>query len=327
MRRHMIRPFGQSISPMRTISLFMLLALLWMAWNWVRDPAILQWIGKTTADQQLPDVGSEADTTSQVVDTEETIVPGPNDTDPIAAKDLNSKLDLVTDKVELRPGEMPLYWRLMGWARTESFEKLKKRAAKDVPFSQIYGEPSEYRGKLIHLRLHVRRVLPYKAYDNPLYMKMVYEAWGWTEDSKSYPYVIVFPERPPGLPIGTDVRAEIEFTGYFLKVMKYTAYNANLGAPLLIGRIKVVEMPVQSKSAVGTSYESLGIAAIGLTALIGISMWQLFRKKKGLTGRRSLPDELSLDVDREEQLFAENVTPNETKPETDGSAPVEGSSR
>jgi hypothetical protein len=195
-----------------------------------------------------------------------------------------------------------------------SLGDLKARAKKGIAFSQIWEDPQKYRGKLVHLKLHVRRVLRYDADENPLKVKEVYEAWGWTDDSKSYPYVFVFADAPPGLPVGTDVEAEVEFVGYFMKIMSYTAFDVNRGAPLLIGRAKLISVPAQPKPTSGTSYQFIITAAAGLLALGGIGMSQLFAKKHK-TRRHVLPDELDLNVNPQPMKFQDVLSsPENTSP-------------
>jgi hypothetical protein len=298
MRRHMIRPFGQSIAPTRIISLIGLLVLLWVASGWVKNPAIWRWIAKPEGEQQTTNGGEFADTLPQAsmpVTSIEQVVPGPNDTDPTEALSIKEKLDLVTDKAPLRPGEMPLYWKFLGWSRTESFDDLNARAKHGVPFSQMWEESKRRRGQLTNLKLHVRRVLSYEVDANPLGLKRVHEAWGWTDDSKSYPYVIVFSEWPEGLPLGSDVRAEVEFVGYYLKVMSYTAFDVSRGSPLLVGRVKLLEPPSERQSSLSSGNDSIMIAAIGFVAIVGIGVWQLLGRKRQKRSRE-LPAEMGLNL-------------------------------
>lgn len=314
MRRHVARPFGQSISATRVFSLIGLLILVWTLSGWVKNPAIWSWIAKSDGELQATEVVQPTGKES-VSDVANAVVPGPNDKDPAEAQNLKSILDLVTDRAPLRTGEMPIYWKLMGWSRTESFADLKARAAKGVAFSQIWEDPQKYRGELVHLKLHVRRVLRYDADENPLKVKTVYEAWGWTDDSKSYPYVFVFADPPVGLPIGTDVQAEVEFVGYFMKIMSYTAFDVNRGAPLLIGRAKMISVPAQPNRTSGTSSQFIITATAGLLALAGLGISHLISKKK--TRRHTLPEALDLNLNSDVIKHKDLVSfPSDSSPMT-----------
>ncbi len=63
----------------------------------------------------------------------------------------------------------------------------------------------KYRGELLHMRLHIRRALMHEAPTNKAGLKQVYELWGWTEESKSFPYVVLCSELPPGITLGAEV--------------------------------------------------------------------------------------------------------------------------
>lgn len=312
MRRYQVRPYGHSISGSRTLSLLMTLAAIWMLYSWVRQPATWNWLaeagetddigpsareprvqvpggpGAAAATEAAPKDaakdGKSGPADSKAKDAaeqqvKEVVVPGPNDTDPEAMKDFKSKLELLTDRAPLRGREMSLYWKLMEWCRTEPIKSLEARSDATTSFSQIWEQPEHYRAKLIRLRMHVRRVLKYEAPENPLGMKTAYEIWGWTEDSKSYPYVIVVPELPPGLRVGPDVRGEIVFVGYFFKIISYTAFDVPRGAPMLIGRVRhaataVAGEPLNSPSSL-MMIATMAVATIcaGIAIRFLLMMW------------------------------------------------------
>lgn len=246
----------------------------------------------------------------------EIVIAGPNDLDDEEAARSAELLGLVTDGTPLKPREMPAYWQLMQWTQTASSAELEPRALTDVPFTQLCEQPDKYRGKLISMRLHVRRVLKYDAPVNPLELQDVYEAWGWTDESRSFPYVVVFSQCPEGLPIGTEVQAEANFVGYFLKVMKVDgAKNNARGAPLLIGRMQLASPPITPKQA--SLDPSMFWCILGGTAAVaGLGVWRAVRSKSAAKAA-SLPDEvLSLggpDANRGDLSRFEQVDTTETR--------------
>jgi hypothetical protein len=251
----------------------MALAILGMIYNTVREPARWRWL---TGDG-APRAGAAGAELPEVAAMAETLVPGPNDLDPMAVEELQAELKSVLDRRPLQPHEMPAYWRLMAWSRTQPLQELSARAARDVAITRLWEQPENYRGKLIELRLHVRRVLQYAATENAFGITTVCEAWGWTDESRSAPYVVVMPEVPPGLPVGTDVRAELLFVGYFFKTMAYQAVESARSAPLLIGRAKVLSATTTARPAPLVSPTTLGLL-LGASALVlGGMIWFQWR--------------------------------------------------
>ncbi len=286
MRRHVVRPYGHSISATRTLSLLMSLAVIAMMYSWMKEPATWQWLADIDESEVAVNVPAgqvaPGSVPPVVPEVQEVIVPGPNDLDPAEFKDFKSKLELVSDGAPLRQREMSLYWRLVGWSRSDTFKKLESRADATNSYGQLWGQPSHYRGKLIRLRMHVHRILKYEAPENPLGLKDSYEIWGTTEDSLSYPYVVVVPEIPPGLKIGPKVRGEVVFVGYFLKFMGYTAFDKSRRAPLLLGRVRLVT-PLAAPQPLNSPQTWLLVGGV-LTAAVcgGIAIRHLlsFRKRK-----------------------------------------------
>ncbi|MDB5342266.1 MAG: hypothetical protein JWP89_643 [Schlesneria sp.] len=266
------RPDDRSVWPTCLARMLFAVAVIWMLLNLKDDPA--------TAAEPPP-----------IAEHPEIVIAGPNDLDDEEAARSTELLGLVTDGAPLKPREMPAYWQLLQWSQTASTAELDQRALHDVPFTQLCEQPAKYRGKLISMRLHVQRVLKYDAPSNPLELQDVYEAWGGTDESRSFPYVVVFSQCPDGLPIGTDIRGEVNFVGYFLKVMKNNAH----GAPLLVGRVQLASPPIVPKKASldpSVFWWILG----GTGAVAGFSVWRAVRSKSAPKAV-SLPDDvISLGV-------------------------------
>jgi hypothetical protein len=243
----------------RLISMLAMLVVLGLMINRASDPALWRWLvddegghsardNAAAADTVQPDslapealaVATTVKTTAKKVAAApvETIIPGPTDLDPEEREIALEHFQAITDKQPLVAEEMPTYWRFMRWSRASSFRELQKRARRDLMFTHLWQEPEIHRGELVELRLHVRRVLSWDAPENSAGVKKIYEAWGNTDESKSFPYVLVFSELPPNLPLGDDLLEEAVFVGYFMKNLPYTAYDVNRSAPMLIGRLE-----------------------------------------------------------------------------------------
>ncbi|MGC3968812.1 MAG: hypothetical protein QM775_16020 [Pirellulales bacterium] len=252
-----------------------LAAVLGMMIDRARDPSFWHWLA--------PDEVATASTLPQIEPSQaawqEAVVPGPDDRDAEQHVLGEKLLDVVSDRASIGVEEMPAYWRLMNWSRAQTFADLQARARQDLLFSQLWSQPETYRGQLLQLRLHVRRAIAHDAPKNSAGVPQVYELWGWTDDSKSFPYVVLCNELPPGVPLGAEIRKEVTFAGYFLKLMAYEAYDKARAAPLLIGRIQALpDLPTASVERGRNGREFWGFFVLGGATFLGVCLFSRRRK-------------------------------------------------
>jgi len=287
MHRRLARPYGNTVPATRLLSLVFALVVLWMLYERMSDPNSWRWL----ADVENGENGAPPPA-AVPAGFEETVVPGPNDLDAEALDDFRNQTPLIADRAPLKAREMPLYWQLMAWSRTQPFRELEQRALPEPAYVQIWEQPHKYRGKPIRLRLHIVRVLKWDdAADNPLGVKDVYEAYGWTDESKSFPYCVVFPELPPGLPVGKDAHGEVVFVGYLLKIMGFEGFDAKRGAPLLIGRVRTVAARPAPKPLSSDPWLIVILVGVGAVAIASVYGWSVFGAR-----RRPPPSPLPSDL-------------------------------
>ncbi len=284
MRRHTVRPFGQSIPASRLLSLLIALVVLWMLYTRLGDPATWRFVGYSDDVEPVKVTAAKVATPSEPA---ELLVPGPNDLDPDEVADFQHKLELVANEQKLLPREMLLYWQLMEWACTQKMRDLEKRALKDVVFRQIWEEPEKYQGKLIRLRIHAQQTVRFETPTkkdgeptNSLGLKEVFEVWGPTDDAVPFHYVVICPEKPEALKLGPKAEGEIVFVGYFLKLMRYDARDGNKrGAPLLIGRMRMANAGIATKAPSSNETIYFSLAIVGLLLTAGLYALTTFRRR------------------------------------------------
>jgi hypothetical protein len=221
----------------RLFSLVVMLVVIGMLYTRAKEPRTWSWL--VSDPDQESEIVAQVPGDAPPAPPVETIVEGATDLSEGQRDEAAKLLAAVTDRQKLVDVEMPAYWRLLGWAQAQSFKDLEKRSLRDVPLTKLHEQPEKYRGQPIRLRLNVKRILDFEAPQNSVGLKKVYEAWGWTNDSKARPYVVVFSELPAGVKVGTDVDYEVLFAGYFLKWMQYETFKGQKQtAPLLLGRLK-----------------------------------------------------------------------------------------
>lgn len=163
---------------------------------------------------------------------------GPTDLDPEETEAIAEEFQAVADaKLSIEREEMPAYNRLLRWVRGQTLSEMRRRAKREVVFTQFYQSPEKYRGQLFELELNVRRILEYTHNDLTLY-----EIWGWTAESRSWLYVGVVLDLPKGMPVDPDVYENATLVGYFFKMQGYLEAGgkpraAPLQAPLFVGRL------------------------------------------------------------------------------------------
>lgn len=293
MRRRFVRPYGAAVPTTRLLSMVCALVLLWFLYGRLKDPAMWRLFAPHEPGQPVAGIPEKPATETPPPQDNEVIAPGLNDTDADQWEAIKPLLEMVKDRSRLLPTDMHAYWKLMEWSRSQSFAELRSRGLRDVPITKLFETPDKYRGQLIELRMHVRRVIEDDAADNTLGLLKVYEAWGWTEDSKSYPYVVVFPDLPSDLPVGTDVWGEVVFVGYFLKIMNYKAFDKSRFTPVLIGRVHVANRNVPKPAPPPDPSLLLGVIAIGAIVLIGSAVLLRPQRKRPVITRPLSDTELS----------------------------------
>lgn len=279
----------------RLLTMIAMLAVLWMLIGRAKDPQTWSWL----ADDQSP--VAQGVPPAAAVPAKEVVVAGPSDTISDEAQAAESDFEAVADRKPLAADEMPAYWRLMNWSRAQTFDELRGRAQRNVLYTQVWEQPDEFRGELIELRLHLRRALAHRAPENPAGVEQVYEAWGATDDSQSFPYLVVFSEIPDGMPLGAEINEEATFVGYFLKLMAYQAFDQPRAAPLLVGRLRWHAPQHRGVAGSGDDYfwTTFGVGALVLTG--AVAMWWLrgslgnSRRATPLTAQKTADAERWLD--------------------------------
>ena len=201
--------------------------------------------------------------------------------------------------------EMAAYLRLVRWARTQSWQQMLSRAGKGFVYTDFVQSPDRFRGKLLTMKLDARRVLPCPEItdpDDPDKKLVLYEVWGSTKESRSFPYVFVVLDLPDGMAYGPEVQENVRVAGYFFGLQGYySSYSkpgsAPLRAPMFIGRLEWVKpQPVQLNS---TDWNIVWAVGGGVALIVvGTLGYLAFRSRRGpprLAGDRLEPAKMTMD--------------------------------
>ena len=242
-------------------------------WRWLTNESLseISSVPQDRKDAAQILVAASEDQTAAEPTQEPVRVTGPTDQDSEELDAAREEFQAISDKAPMQKEEMPAYWRLVSWVEHQPLEVLQQRARSDLLFTHLVEAPDKYRGQIIHVRLHLARTLSYEAEANQLGIKQLYEAWGYTDESRGWPYVVVFSDLPPGMPIRASVQEEASFYGYFLKTMSYEAFNKRNVSPVLIGRI--VWHPLATRQASTPEWFWVTCLAGGFIAILLIGRW------------------------------------------------------
>ena len=175
----------------------------------------------------------------------------------------------LTEKLD--PADLAEFAREFREDRHAASERYRHRPLRTFPtFVDLFRHPEEYRGRPVTLHGYFRRLATYPAGENEQDFDDLFEGWLYTDDSQGNPAVVIFTDKPEGLPIGGDITEEVIVTGYFLKMYGYAAQDTNRKAPLILAHS--VRWRPQRASAAGNlspqTYIGLSLAALAIGLMI-----------------------------------------------------------
>lgn len=137
-------------------------------------------------------------------------------------------------------------------AKTEGYESRRKRLERQLSLREsrfakhqrdpdsfplyvdVFQNPDRWRGRLVTLKGHVRRVITYNGDSTLFDSQPLHELWLFTDDSQSNPAVIVTPSLPADFPVSSPLTDSVTVTGCFFKMYTYRSQQENRMAPLLL---------------------------------------------------------------------------------------------
>ncbi len=196
----------------------------------------------------------------------------------------------VLDKTARIPSRA--YYHLVTLAARAKPDDLQQRAApeSEITLAHLVTEPDAHRGKLVFLSGRLRGLIRFDATSdeslNPARLKTLYQGDLFTSAAHPYPYVIIIPNVPDGMPLGKDLAENVKFAGYFLKLWRYKTAGADRAAPLLIGRL-ISWSPVVDHQDTSRRNTYVGLALFVIIAGICAAAWVVNRS--GSRARQPAP--------------------------------------
>ena len=139
------------------------------------------------------------------------------------------------------------------------------------------GQASRFRGKLVTMRGHIRKLVSYDAHANAQGITRLYEAWLYTKDSATNPAVIICTSIPEGMPIGDRISESVTVTGYVFRLHQYEALSKKgRYAPMVLAR-QIDWKPREEPPGLPAWLPG---ALIALVVLIGLAVFFIGRGDK-----------------------------------------------
>ncbi len=322
---------------MRLFSMLLMLAVLYMLWDWARHPGTWTWFAgdanSAEAPTAKPQAAPEAKPQAAPEAKPQAALEGPTDEDPEEREAIGEEFQAVTDKtLEIQPEEMLAYRRILQWVADQPISAMRKRARTDVTFNDFMLSPDKYRGALVDVVLNARMVRPC---DMPFEGSELYEVWGFSNDSGSWLYAAVALNLPEGMPVGRGIMEQVRFVGYFFKLQGYYPADAkpnapSLAAPMLIGRLVWIKPNEPAKTTFDASW-GLMILAGFIVLLLAQLAWLALRPKRRRSTIQPLtsPKPGALTVDQWLSSAESDRAPPEEPPKSDAdpSSPPEATER
>lgn len=140
-------------------------------------------------------------------------------------------------------------------------------------YADLLKHPQQYRGELLSLRGHIRRLEEMPLTDGEREMGTAYQAYLFTEDSRTHPYILVCRHVPQEMPRGGGLIEEVSITGYFFKIYAYDAQDAARVAPLVLAQ-RLEWLPRQAtQPLIDPLIGALAVTFVLLILFVGI--WRI----------------------------------------------------
>ncbi len=151
-------------------------------------------------------------------------------------------------------------------------------------YADLLKKPQIYRGQLLPLEGHIRRLEKMPLLDGDEDLGTAYQTYLFTDDSRTHPYIIVCREVPPGMPQGGDVQEDVAVAGYFFKIYAYDAQDAARIAPLLLAK-RLEWFPRQPAEPIIPPLWG-GIAATAVLLILVAVIWRIAAKDRHVRRER-----------------------------------------
>lgn len=254
------------------LALALFLGLTWLEHTWFKRPDPP---AAPPVDTRLETVGGPRPGADEVV-----LEPEPEpEAEPVEpeAGSLSapaSMLAKVRDDTFFRDADIDAWLQMFVTLRDAGRQTLLRAPAPRVSFSELFGQPRSFRGRLVRLRGTLHRLERLAAPANNYGVEHYWQGWLEPEGGPASPIVVHCLEVPEGMATGLQISEPVEIVGYFFKRYAYNAADAIRVAPLVI-TLEPVRRPSPTAAARGSSLATwvvVSMAVMVAAAVLGIAL-------------------------------------------------------
>jgi hypothetical protein len=246
-------------------ALIAMLVLGWVERSWFASPPAAV---RPQVDTTMADVPADPNLADAVIIAAEPDLP-PGDADEYGAS--VHSLARVRDDTVFRGAEEEAWFQIWMTLRSTDTRSLAQSSARRVSFTELFGQPLSYRGRLVRFRGTLHRLEKMVAPVNEYDIKDYWQGWLEPEGGPVSPIVVYFLRLPDGMPHGMKISEQVDVVGYFFKRWAYAATDTVRIAPLVLA-LEPVWKPRPASPAnnpIGT-VALVTMAAVVLLTMLGI---------------------------------------------------------
>ena len=260
-------------------ALIIMLLLGWVERSWFGRPSAA---GRPQIDTKMPEIPADPTVTDAVVIEADTDLPAAGD-DAYGAS--VESLARVRDDTVFRGAETDAWFQIWLTLRSADMHSLTHAAARRVSFTELFGQPRSYRGRLVRFRGTLHRLEKLTAPANEHGVEEYWQGWLEPEGGPVSPIVVYFLQLPDGMPQGMAINEPVDVVGYFFKRWAYAATDTVRIAPLVLA----LEPIWKPRPAGSRATDSIGtIALVTMAAVVLLTALGIRAAGHG-SGRRTPP--------------------------------------
>ncbi len=185
----------------------------------------------------------------------------------------------VRDDTMFRASDEDAWFQVWATLRETDMATLLGKPARRVGFTELFGQPQSFRGRLVRFRGTLHRLEKLEAPANNYDVREYWQGWLEPEGGPASPIVVYFLRLPAGMPEGMRIREQVDVVGYFFKRWAYAATDAVRIAPMVLA-LEPLWRPRPAGPATNGTISTVALVAMaGLVLLTAVGIYTAGRAR------------------------------------------------